>query len=105
MNRRSFLLGLLSTTAAPVIARAVPLVPFSEPSQTQLAIIEMLTKANEYFIKELSQQMTHTIIYGTDELPRQYTGIHLNVPCYEVDELPECDRTAIYMTEWRKING
>lgn len=92
MNRRSFLLGLLSTTAAPVIARAVPdwhyVVRCANVDFTE--IVELLVKQNAEFI---TMQMEDLMLYGNSSriFP---SGLDVAVR----------DPIAIDQETWRQIN-
>lgn len=85
MNRRSFLLGLLSTTAAPAIARAMPVHAYV-PEYTIRTGLPMPAW------RRLNQGIAATIYYGNEDLtPVKFSGFHMNVPCFATDETWELE--------------
>lgn len=68
MNRRSFLAGLLASTALP----AMP-----APSFGRSPLVDLLPPLRmcDVMARAASQRIAVTLVYGTDESPTQFTGL------------------------------
>lgn len=74
MNRRSFLLGLSSTLAAPAIVRAASLMPVKAIRPATDREMMLLLKQRCLDASDLMQRQMATMIFGTDEPPVIYSG-------------------------------
>lgn len=74
MNRRSFLLGLSSTLAAPAIVRVASLMSVKAIRPTTDREIMMLFEQRCLDASDLMQRQIATMVYGTDELPVIFSG-------------------------------